>query len=130
MGRRIERYRILYIYKIITGRVQNCGISWVQNSNSGTSIVEISKKQYFQTQRENSFHYAAPRLFNRLPRTLRDDRTSTMDEWKIKLDKILTKIPDKPLVNDLTPGLCDYFQSKPTNSLFHWMAHLELNSRR
>ena len=84
----------------------------------------------FQTQRENSFHYAAPRLFNRLPQNLRDDRNSTLDEWKIKLDKILTKVPDEPIATDLTPGLCKYFHSKPTNSLFHWMAHLDLNSRR
>ena len=130
MGRRMERYKVLYIYKIITGRVQNCGISWTHNSNSGTNIMEIGKKQNFQSLRENSFHYTAPRLFNRLPRTLRDDRVSTLDEWKIKLDKILTKVPDEPLVADLTPGLCEYFQSKPTNSLFHWMAHLELNARR
>ena len=92
MGRRMEWYRILYIYKIITGKVQNCGITWTNNTNSGTIITEIEKKKYFQSQRENSFHYAAPRLFNRLPRTLRDDRNSTIDEWKDKLYKILTNI--------------------------------------
>ena len=114
MGRRMERYRILYIYKILTGQVQNCGINWSNTQNSGTPISEISTHKYFQTQRENSFHYAAPRLFNRLPRSLRDDRTSTIDEWKLKLDKILSKIPDEPAVSDLTPGLCDHNTSKPT----------------
>ena len=130
MGRRMERYRILYIYKIITGQVQNCGINWKNNLNSGTIVEEIGTQEYFQIQRENSFHYAAPRLFNRLPRSLRDDRISTLDEWKIKLDKILAKIPDEPIVTGLTPGLCDHLNSKPTNSLYYWLTHLDLNSRR
>ena len=129
MGRRIERYRILYIYKIITGQVQNCGINWSNTINSGTIITEISTQEYFQSQRENSFHFTAPRLFNRLPRSLRDDRASTLDKWKMKLDKLLSKIPDEPIVPDLTPGLCDY-SSKPTNSLYFWLPHLELNTRR
>ena len=126
----MERYRILYIYKILTGQVQNCGIDWSNTQNSGTTISEISTHKYFQTQRENSFHYAAPRLFNRLPRSLRDDRTSTIDEWKMKLDDILSKIPDEPAVSDLTPGLCDHNTSKPTNSLYFWLTHLDLNTRR
>ena len=130
MGRRMERYRILYIYKILTGQVQNCGITWTNTNNSGTTITEINTYKYFQTQRENSFHYAAPRLFNRLPRVLRDDRQSTIEEWKIKLDKILSIIPDEPAVSDLTPGLCDQNTSKPTNSLYFWLSHLDLNTRR
>ena len=84
MGRCMERYRILYTYKILTGQVQNCGINWSNTQNSGTTISEISTHKYFQTQRENSFHYAAPRLFNRLPRSLRDDRTSTIDETETR----------------------------------------------
>ena len=129
MGRRMERYRILYIYKIITGQVQNCRINWTNTSNSGTIVAEVGTQEYFQIQRENSFHYAAPRLFNRLPRSLRDDRNSTLDEWKIKLDKILAKIPDEPIVSDLTHGLCDHLNSKPTNSLYYWLTHLGFNAR-
>ena len=130
LGRRIERYKILYIYKILNGSVQNCGIDWTQCNNSGTLIKEISTKQYFTTLRENSFHYSAPRLFNKLPRVLRDDKISTLDEWKFKLDNIISKIPDQPAVTDLVPGLCEYISTKPTNSIFYWMQHLELNTRR
>ena len=130
MGQRIERYKILFLYKTINGLVQNCGVNWTYNQNSGTIFTEIDTKQYFITQRVNLFHYSAPRLFNKLPRNLRDDRNSTLDEWKMKLDKILSKIPDTPIVTDLTPGLCDHFKSKPTNYIFYWMPHLELNARR
>ena len=52
----MERYRILYIYKIITGQVQNCGINWTNTDNSGTIVAEIGTQEYFQKQRENSFH--------------------------------------------------------------------------
>ena len=130
MGWRIERYKILYLYKTINGLVRNCGVNWTYNQNSGTIFTEIDTKQYFITQRVNSFHYSAPCLFNKLPRNLRDDRKSTLDEWKMKLDKILSKIPHTPIVTDLTSGLCDHFQSKPTNSIFYWMPHLEFNARR
>ena len=130
MGRRMERFRILYVYKIITGQVQNCGINWTNSDNSGTIVAEVGTQKYFQTQRENSFHYTAPRLFNKLPRSLRDDRISTLNEWKMKLDKILAKIPDEPVVSDLTPGLCEHLNSKPTNSLYYWLTHLDFNARR
>ena len=93
-------------------------------------INEIGKKEFFQTQHENSFHYTAPRLFNKLPRNLRDDMSSDLLQWKEKLDKFLSKIPDTPQVSNLTPGLCEYYQSKPTNSIFYWTPFLGLNTKR
>ena len=106
IGRRIERYRILYCWKIMTNLVPNCGISWNVSNSSGVILNEIPTKSYFKTHRMNSFHYVAPRLFNKLPRILRDNRSATLTEWKGLLDEFLSSVPDLPVVPDLVPGLC------------------------
>ena len=64
MGRRMEGYKNLHLEKfsLDSGHVQNCGISWINSNISGISIKEIGKREYFHTVRENSFHYAVPRL--------------------------------------------------------------------
>ena len=112
--------------------VPNCGIKWKFSNNAGTLINEIPTGKYFKNIRENSFHYVAPRLFNKLPRTLRDNCTAstTLLEWKMELDKFLEKIPDNPIVTDMCPGLCDPLTAKPSNSLIHWIPNLGLTSRR
>ena len=130
ISRRIERYRILYCYKIIMGKTPNCGIEWNHTNVSGTLISEIGVQSYYKTQRENSFYYVAPWLFNRIPRYLRDIRNLSLNEWKFKLDEFLNKIPDTPISSDTTPGLCEPSNSRPSNSLYHWIPFLGLTSRR
>lgn len=130
IGRRIERYRILYCWKIMTNLVPNCGISWNVSNSSGVILNEIPTKSYFKTHRMNSFHYVAPRLFNKLPRILRDNRSATLTEWKGLLDEFLSSVPDLPVVPDLVPGLCDPGTTKPSNSLLHWLPHLHITFRR
>ena len=80
--------------------------------------------------RQQSFMFTAPRLFNKLPRYLRDDSISTPDEWKSILDEFLSQIPDNPLTCDEVPGLCEPFSAKSTNSLTQWIPFLGLCGRR
>ena len=127
--RRFERYKIIYVHKIINGHTHNCGLTWHNSENSGILVDMINVKQYSKTLREQSFHYTGPRLHNTLPRYLRDDRKSTPIEWKTLLDTFLSKIPDTPLTTDEVPGLCNY-NSLPTNSVFYWIPHLNLADRR
>jgi len=68
-------------------------------------------KQRIQTLREGSFSVVAPRLFNKLPRELREYEGSFIDFKKV-LDKFLRKIPDKP-------SLPHYYQVAESNSLLH-----------
>ena len=103
--------------------------SWEYTENAGRLCEMIGVKQYCKTQREQTFQYIGPRLFNILPRKLRDDTKSTFDEWKIALDKHLALIPDQPLTTEAIPGLCTY-ESIPTNSLIYWTPHLRLDDRR
>ena len=41
----------------------------------------------------------------------------TVEEFKERLDMFLTKIPDEPKVEGLTPSACDLYSAAPSNSL-------------
>ena len=130
IGRRFERYKILYSHKIINKHIDNCGFFWEYNTTSGTTIRTINTTKCAAPLREQSFHNTGPRLFNVLPRHLRDDRTSTPAVWKGKLDEFLGDIPDLPVTSEAVPGLCDPYTAAASNSLLHWIPHLYLNDRR
>ena len=85
--------------------------------------------KYFIKIRESSFSYTATRLFNFLPRDIRDDQISTMDTWKKHLNKLLELIPDQPRTQSLTPTICDLITTKSSNSLLNWIPYLNLSSR-
>ena len=97
--RRMERYKIIYIWKVLEGRVPSCGITFVNNERKGRlCIIPALKKcnQSIQTLRENSFQIAGPKLFNCLPAQIRNITKCTIDEFKMKLDQYLAGIPDEP----------------------------------
>ena len=71
-----------------------------------------------------------PRLYNTLPRYLRDKLEVTMEVWKTELDNLLEIVPDNPHTPDSIPGLCDQFTAGPTNSLIYWLPYLGFNDRR
>ena len=91
--RRMERYKILYIWKILEGEVPNYGITKTENIRLGRfcEIPTLSKNSKFKVKNliENSFQTVGPRLFNSLPRC-------TIEEFKTNLDEFLAKIPDEP----------------------------------
>ena len=80
--------------------------------------------------RFNSFQTQGPRLFNSVPRDLRDSLEECSTQWKSRLDKFLELIPDRPATPDLTLGLCDRISINPSNSLHDWIPHLGLGTRR
>ena len=130
INRRFERYRLLYCYKIIIGQTQNCGLTWNFSDNLGLKIEVPKFKKYFKSQREQSFNYQGPKMFNNLPLYLRGNTHNTMLEWKQLLDEFISLIPDYPLTSRMEPGLCDLYSSKPTNSLDRWIPYLGLTGRR
>ena len=67
--------------------------------------------------REQSFQYNGPKLFNSLPKYLRNISKVKVEEFKEKLDKYLQQIPDEPNVESLTPSACDMFTAAPSNSI-------------
>ena len=67
--------------------------------------------------REQSFQCNGPKLFNSLPKEIRNISKVSVEEFKEKLDKYLQKIPDEPNVEGLTPSACDMFTTAPSNSV-------------
>ena len=125
----MERYRILYSYKIVNNLTQNCGLTWKVDSKSGLIINTLKCKQYENSCRMQSFQYMGPRLFNALPGQLRT-KDGDYKQWKSKLDLFLADIPDHPITMLNESGLCDIITARPTNSLIRWIPYLGLSGRR
>ena len=58
------------------------------------------------TLKEQTFQVNGPRLFNSLPTFLRNMTKCPLEEFKMKLDNYLSRIPDEPSVDGLTPAGC------------------------
>ena len=66
-----------------------------------------------------------PRLFNSLPKSIRDTTRVSVLEFKEKLDQFLALLPDQPKVGDLVPNVCDQITLKPSNSNTDVISHLK-----
>ena len=101
LERRRERYAILYIYKILTGKVLNninVRFSFHQRRGRLCYIEKVNTRAStrIKTLKTNAFAIRGPLLFNSLPRSLRDSQQLSLEGFKIKLDQFLHTIPDQP----------------------------------
>ena len=117
--RRMERYRIIYAWKILEGISPNCGLVSQTSDRRGRElrIPAIRGKGRIQTLREASFQVHGPRLFNSLPISIRDLNKISVDQFKYKLDIYLQSIPDEPNLHGYVPSLCNQLSGNPSNSL-------------
>ena len=112
--RRRDRYLILYIFKVMQGKVPNPGLSYKHSPRRGlvltTPSVNSSKASHANTLLHNSFTRRAPRIFNSLPKVIRNlDYDTSPDLIKKRIDTLLSKITDEPRL----PG---YYPSTSTAS--------------
>ena len=112
--RRRDRYLILYIFKVMQGKVPNPGLSYKHSPRRGlvltTPSVNSSKASHANTLLHNSFTRRAPRIFNSLPKVIRNLHYDTSpDLIKKRIDTLLSKITDEPRL----PG---YYPSTSTAS--------------
>ena len=80
-----------------------------------------------KTLREHSFSIHAPKLFNSMPKHIRDISDVSVDTFKYHLDKLLATIPDEPSV----PGYAKQ-RAANTNSLLDQISNIgggDLRSR-
>ena len=109
LQRRFERYRIIYIWKILEGIVPNVGDERIKHQfslrNGRTCVIPTIKRDAptrIQTLRESGLTVHGARLFNSLPRCIRDISGQTIDIFKSKLDRFLRLVPDEPLIPGYT----------------------------
>ena len=118
--RRRERYTIIYIWRILEGQVPNISAEGsrgfvgenishrlnCENSRLGRRCaippLLTSCSPHIQKLREASISVRGPRLFNSLPKHLRDMRDCSKDAFKSALDKYLRTIPDEPQIQGYT----------------------------
>ena len=124
LQRRRERYILLYVWRILEGLTPNFnqpnlgGIREYWNARRGrlcdVPIVKARAPAAFRQMRYSSFGIIGPRLFNILPKELRNISNCTLEMFKRKLDKYLKTVPDEPLVSGYTS-----FRRADSNSLIH-----------
>ena len=120
--RRLERYRIIYVWKSIEGLVPDLGlkVKYCPETRRGRlcEIPTISKgaSERIKTLRDQSINVHGARLFNAMPESIRNLTGCSDDDFKEKLDQYLTHIPDQPMVGDLLP-LPLTAEGKHSNSL-------------
>ena len=116
LQRRRERYIILYTWKIIENIVPNFGINTRVNPRTGRFCVVPHVKSAaparVQSLRFASLSINGPRLFNAMPKFIRNIRGCATNAFKSALDNYLKCVPDEPRVRRLIP-----FCTKSSNSL-------------
>ena len=123
LERRRERYRIIYTWKILEGMVPNL-TSERSRINPTTSLRHGRKcvippipkhaTSGVKSLREGSFCVQGARLFNALPKEIREITNVEVSEFKMKLDEFLGTIPDEPLSQGYTNN-----RQAESNSLIH-----------
>ena len=118
-SRRMERYRAIYVWKIIEGLAPNCGLEVTNSDRRGREILIPKPKgsQRVKTLREQSFQVSGGKIFNSLPKSIRNLKGLSIEEFKYKLDKYLELLPDEPKVSSYTPTVCDQYTASPSNSI-------------
>ena len=120
--RRVERYRVIYMWKIIQGLVPNCGLTWGTQGRRGL-LVQLpplsGSRMAIRTLRERAFRTEAPRLYNSLPSPLRE-HCGSVTTFKRALDELLGTVPDAPL-SETRNTFATTTEGASTNSLRHWL---------
>ena len=114
--RRRERYRILFIWKVLQGYTKGYTMNSMESPRRGRLVIvpnySAGAPSAVKRAKEASLAVQGAQLFNIIPRHLRDIKTGTVDQFKTELDSWLTTLPDQPTI----PGR---LRAAQTNSLLH-----------
>ena len=122
--RRMERYRVIYMWKILEEYVPNCGVELAnENLRLGRKIkipsLKKNGRQAIQTLREQSFQINGARLFNSLPKKIRNI-SKDQEVFKASLDEFLSSVPDQPRMGSLIPAATEQMTGRQSNSILAW----------
>ena len=101
--RRFERYRIMHVWKMLEGLVPNLTVnpitSIIQSKRTGRRCnIDTVPVSAIGTMKHTSFSNHGARLFNSLPKHVRNLTSCSLNVFKSSLDKVLTVIPDEPIL--------------------------------
>ena len=108
--RRRERYRAIYIWKVLEHLVPDpttSALYAVTKQRTGRKCVRRAltsrAPQRIKSLLAASLGHEGPRLFNSLPASVRDLTGCPVDRFKSGLDRFLSTLPDEPPVPGYTP---------------------------
>ena len=103
--RRRERYRSIYMWKILEGEVPNPAPHALQSYTTDRAGRKATRRclptrapEKIKTLLSNSLTYDGPKSFNSLPKEIRNITGCSVDKFKSALDKFLCTVPDEPPV--------------------------------
>ena len=103
LERRRERYQIIYVWKVLENTVPNInGIVGKENPRLGRSCDIIVHNHKTAKFRNGTLTVQGSRLFNSLPKNIRNLKNVTVNKFKNALDSYLQKIPDEPQIHGYT----------------------------
>ena len=112
--RRRERYQICFLWKLSQGLVEGYSIDWQWSDRRGRLAIPNSippnAPSMVKKARERSLGVHGSRLFNLLPKHLRNENSKDFPLFKNHLDLFLALVPDQPTNTGLT-------RAAATNSL-------------
>ena len=113
LQRRRERYCIIYVWKVLEGFVRNFShpiIATLSDRRGRSCTISNVNEGRKGTLAFNSFRWRSIRMFNGLPKYLRNITLCSVNSFKIQLDSHLINIPDLPSLpgntNSLDRGNC------------------------
>ena len=127
--RRMERYRIVYTWKILEGLVPNCGVEEI-GSTEERQGRRCKIPAGNSARRLQSFQVGGPKAFNSLPEYLRNTSKCSVEEFKEKLDRFLCKVPDEPKIGVLIPAGSHIVTAQPSNSIASQIARMRKEAWR
>ena len=112
--RRRERYMIIYVWRILEGQVPNiCDKVKLKSHRNGSEESRIGRQceipplnrnctNHVRNLREASMPVRGQKLFNILPKYLREMTGCSKDAFKAALDRYLSTVPDEPQIQGYT----------------------------
>ena len=99
LQRHRERYMIIYIWKILESMVPNVGNSVIYDyhpPHGRKCVIKLTNRNRFSTILDKQVTVHGVKLFNIIPRSIRDLTGVKIECFKTSLDTFLGKIPDEP----------------------------------
>ena len=132
LQRRLQRYRIIYIWKIVVGKTHNFGINWKQHPSRGLLIdIKYPKgvsNKVLKIWRQ-SLEVNGGSLFNAMPYHIRNYKGDTVEGFKMTLDQVLETVPDCPPSLGLYPAPTNCITGFSSNCLIDWSVYLKWTQR-
>ena len=123
--RRLERYRTIYVWKVLESLVPNCGlkVTHTEETRLGRRCAAAEGRgREARASFDQTFQFHGPRLFNALPKDVRNLTKCGAEVFKEKLDLFLNGIADEPAFPGLIPrGVTE--TGAPSNSLIYQAAN-------